>query len=279
MHNHLHLLKVSRHVFGISEMAENPRMASAKLIRQASSKLESTRRYSAILAREQVEPLLDDDQPNDHESFSPPPTPGPRAPNEFEDLPVYHNIWRIRRDAISNIADPYTLEQLRAPRLNTGVVRPLMEQLYSLQDVSIVYCLLVNRFQFLRDQSYQAHYLSVNTARATLCELLALKILRQYDEESHGQKGLLLLANILISGFEPFQCCPQDVAFCKPQKPNWWFSVDRGGFESHTTALEIAIISDSKLFLSSPAVQKVIDAIFIGPSQLFINDSLGSRSC
>ncbi|KAL9056363.1 MAG: hypothetical protein Q9162_002954 [Coniocarpon cinnabarinum] len=241
-------------------------MASARLIRQASSHATAGRRYSAVLAREQVQPLLDDDHAHDAEAVGQPTETigAPRAPNLYSDLPVYHNIWRIRREVVSNIADPYTLEQLRAPRLNTSVVRPMMEQLYELDDISIVYALLVNRYQFLRDQSYQGHYLSVNTARALLCELLAMKILRQYDEDSSGQKGLLLLANILIAGFEPFQGCPPDVAHTRRKTGGWPFFVDRGGFEGHTTALEIAIISDSKLFLSSPACQKVIDAIYIG---------------
>ena len=240
-------------------------MASERLIRQASYR--GTRRYSDVRRREEVLPLLDDDDDHtdDPEDPSPPqPAKGPRAPNEFSDLPVFQNIWRIRREIVSNISDPYTLEQLRAPRLNTSVVRPLMEELYGLKDISIIYALLVNRYQFIRDQSYQAHYLSVNTARASLCELLAIKILRQYDEDSHGQNGLLLLANILIAGFEPFQNCPVEVSGHQPRKNKWPFSVDRGGFERHTTALEMAIISESKLFLSSPASQKVVDAIFIG---------------
>lgn len=237
-------------------------MASARLIRQAS--VHGKRRYSAARAREEIQPLLDD---VDHVSSAaggaggmPPPL---RDPNLFSDLPVFNNIWRIRREIITNITDPYTLEQLRAPRLNTSVVRPLMQQFYEMNDISIVYALLVNRLQFLRDQSYQVHYLSVNTARATLCELLAIKILRQYDEDSGGQKGLLLLANILIAGFEPFQNSPPEVAQYQYRPRRWPFQ-DRAGYENHTTALEIAIICDAKLFLSAPPCQKVIDAIYVG---------------
>lgn len=240
-------------------------MASAKLIRQASSV--GRRRYSAARAREELQPLLDEETPNqpvgDNGAAETSLPRGPRDPNVFCDLPVYSNIWRIRREVISSISDPYTLEQLRAPRLNTGVVRPLMEQLYNLQDISIVYSLLVNRVQFLRDQSYQAHYLSVNTARALLCELLAIKILRQYDEDSAGQKGLLLLSNILIAGFDPFQGCPDSLDRARIRPVHWPFK-DKGGYERHSTALEVAIISESKLFLSSPACQKVVDAIYVG---------------
>ena len=35
------------------------------------------------------------------------------------------------------IDDPYSLEQLKSPRMNISVVRPLVDQLYELQDVSI----------------------------------------------------------------------------------------------------------------------------------------------
>lgn len=238
-------------------------MASARLIRQASHRGRS--RQLAESNVPELEPLLDEDieAENDASSDYVPRSRQPREPNRFADLPVYQNIWRIRREVIANIQDPYTLEQLRAPRLNTGVVRPLMDQLYNLQDISIVYCLLVNRVQFLHDQSYQAHYQSVSTSRAMLCEILALKILRQYDDDSSGKKGLLLLSNILIAGFEPFQGAPDGLASSRSRALKWAFQ-DRGGYERQMTSLEIAIISDSKLLLSSPACQKVVDAVYIG---------------
>jgi hypothetical protein len=33
--------------------------------------------------------------------------------------------------------DPYSLEQLKAPRMNISVVRPLVDSLYEMQDLSI----------------------------------------------------------------------------------------------------------------------------------------------
>ena len=64
---------------------------------------------------------------------------------------------RIRRDIIASIGkllnqsmctvqlrwliklldDPYSLEQLKAPRMNISVVRPLVDSLYEIQDLSI----------------------------------------------------------------------------------------------------------------------------------------------
>ena len=86
--------------------------------------------------------------------------------------------------------------------MNISVIRPLVDHLYDPDDVSIVYCLLVNRVQFLRER---AQHQNVNTTRATVCELIASRVLRRFDEDHEGRQGLLLIANVLVAGFEPFQ--------------------------------------------------------------------------
>lgn len=58
-------------------------------------------------------------------------------PNAHAHLPVYTNIHRIRRDIILIVEDYLTLEQLRDLRLNIQVIRPLVDKLYELDDVSI----------------------------------------------------------------------------------------------------------------------------------------------
>jgi hypothetical protein len=192
---------------------------------------------------------------------------------------------RIRRIVLASMDDPYTMEQLKEPRMNVLIVKPLVDRLYDPDDVSIgkssflhsrlvvssspfsvltlpVYCLLVNRVQFLREQSYQSHHQSVNVTRANLCELLAMKLLRRYDEEVAGRAGLLLLANILVAGFDPFQNAPHEV--CEENQFARMSMQTRGRYEGKSTALEIAIISESKSFLSSTACQKVVDAVYYG---------------
>ena len=186
----------------------------------------------------------------------------PRAPNPFAHLPVYTTIHRIRREVIDSLEDPYSLDQLRAPRINASVVRPLANRFFDLNDVSIPYCLLVNKLQFLREQTFTAHQ-TITATRAMMCELLAQKIMRRFDEENSGHDGLLLLANMMAAGFEPFQNAPHEVV-----RENYhalqWTVQDRGGYERKSTLLELAILSESKMLLSSPACQKVMDAIYVG---------------
>ncbi|KAL8715586.1 MAG: hypothetical protein Q9220_000922 [cf. Caloplaca sp. 1 TL-2023] len=169
----------------------------------------------------------------------------------------------VRREVLDHIDDPYSLEQLRAPRMNSLMVRPMVDRLYALGDISMVYCLLVNKVQFLREQTYHAHHQTVNITRATLCELLANRVLRKWDEDNPGHAGLLLLANILVAGFEPFQMAPEEVIREENLTPAWAVQ-KRGGYERKSTALELAIISESKTLLSSSACQKLVEAVYDG---------------
>lgn len=59
------------------------------------------------------------------------------VPNPHSHLPVYTNIHRIRRDVISIVEDYMSLEQLRDVRINISVIRPLVDKLYDLDDISI----------------------------------------------------------------------------------------------------------------------------------------------
>ncbi|KAK3355914.1 hypothetical protein B0H65DRAFT_517323 [Neurospora tetraspora] len=170
-------------------------------------------------------------------------------------LPVYTNIHRIRRDIISVVEDYLSLDQLRDIRINISVVRPLVDKFYEQDDISIVYCLLVNRAQFLNEQSHLNNRQNVNYTRAMLCELIATRILRRCSEDNEGPEGLLVLAHILIAGFEPFQNAPPEIRQ-EVHAPTAW----------HKTlpALEVAILSEAKIFLSSTSCQKIVDAIYEG---------------
>lgn len=162
--------------------------------------------------------------------------------------------------------DPYSLEQLKSPRMNVSVVRPLVDHLYDPDDVSIVYCLLVNRVQFLREQAYQAHHQTVNITRATVCEIIASRVLRRFDEDHEGRQGLLLLSNVLVAGFEPFQNAPPELARENISAMHWTVKKHfwRAGYERLLTALEVAIVSEAKSFLSTSACQKIVDGVYRG---------------
>ena len=114
---------------------------------------------------------------------------------------------------------------------------------------SKVYCLFVNRAEFLDEQAHLNGRDNVNFTRATLCELVAGRILRRFNEDNEGPEGLLLLSNILLAGFEPFQNAPEDV--------RREAEVTSAAQNNTLPALELAILTESKLFLNSTSCQKV----------------------
>lgn len=114
--------------------------------------------------------------------------------------------------------------------------------------VKSVYCLLVNRAQFLNEQAHLKNRQNVNFSRATLCELVATRILRRFNEDNEGPQNLMVLAHILIAGFEPFQGAPEEIR-----------REVQGSLSLNKTlpALEVAVLSESRHFLSSTSCQKV----------------------
>jgi hypothetical protein len=93
--------------------------------------------------------------------------------------------------------------------------------------------------------------------------LLANRLLRRFHEDNTGAQGLLCLAHILVGSFDPFQGAPQEVIDQSDHQLHWTVK-SRTGFMRKLPALEIAIISESKTFLSSSACQMVVRAIYEG---------------
>jgi hypothetical protein len=212
--------------------------------------------------REESETLLGEDTPADRSGCLINDTPTKHNPHAH--LPVYKNIHRIRRLMLASIDDPYSLEQLMSPRINVAIVRPLTDRLFDADDISIVYCLLVNRQRFLKDQDSQIHHQTVNITRATLCELVATRILRKFNEDNPTRAGLLLLANVMVASFGPFQNCPEEMLIEHRHLLDRHLESDQPAWDKMTNALEVAILTESKGFLGSTAARRVVEALYYG---------------
>jgi hypothetical protein len=53
------------------------------------------------------------------------------------ELDVYYTIHRIRRLVLAVIEDPYSMDQLKEPRMNVLIVKPLVDRLYDEDDISV----------------------------------------------------------------------------------------------------------------------------------------------
>ncbi|KAL1726221.1 hypothetical protein EV714DRAFT_255095 [Schizophyllum commune] len=169
---------------------------------------------------------------------------------EIASTPVYPIIHMIKNDMI--VHTPLTFDALTAPDLTYTLIRPLHEKYSSLQrggNMSIVFCLLLNRAHFRADENMSTA--PVSRTRAELCELLAIRTLRDYGDDT------LTLAHVVTTAWPVFNGADEEVLRQAQE--------DRDDLEERVgNAIELAIVGKAKRFIKCSPCQKVIDAIWSG---------------
>lgn len=112
--------------------------------------------------------------------------------------------------------------------------------------MSVPFCLLLNRANFLRDKNIATRALSFS--RAELCEVLAIRALRHWAHDT------LDLAMVMTTSWLIFSGAGEEVLVKVEEDGEETVDVDiRLG-----NAIEMAILSDAKRFIKSSASQKII---------------------
>jgi len=177
----------------------------------------------------------------------------PLLQDEIESTDVYPVIHMIRADIIHFIDNPLSYEALTAPDLTYTLVRPLEEKYNTIQrrgNKAVVFCFLINRVRFIRDQNIMTSTLS--RSRAALCEILAIRTMR------HHADSMLDLALAITTSWPVYAGCdPEIMQEIRDER-------DDDVEERVGNAIEMAIISKGKSFIKSSPCQKVIDAIWSG---------------
>ncbi|TFK79738.1 hypothetical protein K466DRAFT_667994 [Polyporus arcularius HHB13444] len=161
---------------------------------------------------------------------------------------VYPIIHMIR-----SVDTPLSHDALTAPDLTYTLIRPLLEKYATFQkhgNMSVIFCLLLNRVYFFRDRHLTTSALS--RTRADLCEILAMRALR---EHAHN---MLELALVLTTTWSVYSGAPSGL-LARAREENDDDLEDRVG-----NAIEMAILSQAKRFIKSSPCQRVIDGIWSG---------------
>ncbi|KAJ7066620.1 receptor-activated Ca2+-permeable cation channel [Mycena amicta] len=176
------------------------------------------------------------------------------SPEDIDQTLVYPVIHLIRRDIIHYIDTPLTLAALTAPDLTYTLIHPLLEKYTHIahSNLSVVFCLLLNRVHFIRDDNLATA--AVSQSRAALCEILAIRTLRDYGNNMMDLTVLLTTSWPIYAGAGP-EVIAHGEAF---------HDVDFDVEERVGNAIEVAIVGKAKLFLKSSSCQKVIDGIWAG---------------
>ncbi|KAK0467002.1 uncharacterized protein EV420DRAFT_1636034 [Desarmillaria tabescens] len=173
------------------------------------------------------------------------------SPSDVDATEVYPIIHMIRADITHFIDTPLTYEALTAPDLTYTLIRPLYEKYSALQhagNLSIVFCLLLNRVHFVRDQSMATA--SVSRTRAELCEILAIRTLRDYAD------NMLDLVHALSTSWSVYSGA--DRALMQAARE------EREDLEEQVgNAIEMAILGRAKRFIKRENVYTKQQAIIL----------------
>jgi hypothetical protein len=170
-------------------------------------------------------------------------------------LPIYSITHAIRIIVCARTETTLTWEQLRSPQVSQFLVKPMQRQIRTQHfSRATLYALMANCLQFTKEgQRYAANFGNSNT-RARVCELLALKMLKEYSTRE--------LIDALAYDFFPLQGLP---GFSPTDVSSMTGSKARNALNgSRTSTLDVAIRASAKHFLAHPVVIQHLEAIWSG---------------
>lgn len=166
-------------------------------------------------------------------------------------LPVFTMTHAFRDMVVERCDTVLTWEQLRSPQVSQFLVKPIQQEIQArYMNAATLYALLANALQFNKEAGVHPGNSGTNGTRAMLCELIAIKLLRECT--SHQ------LIDALSYDFDPLQGEPadtQDLPVARrhgPAKP------------ARISCIEVAIRASAKRYLAHPLVVVHLEAIWKG---------------
>ncbi|KAJ9252008.1 hypothetical protein DTO207G8_5037 [Paecilomyces variotii] len=196
----------------------------------------------------------DEDGPGD----SPPLLPIFSAPY-LDALPVYNITHTIRILVCSRCETTLTWDQLRSPQVSQFLVKPIQQQIMASHfSRATLYALMANCLQFNKEVHLNPGNSGTNRTRAMVCELLAIKLLKEYTTRE--------LIDALSYDFYPLQGHTPPTTGSTLRGPGWSSSqrTKRLPGTARISCLEIAIRTQAKRFLAHPLVVQQLEAIWAG---------------
>ncbi|KAI5463277.1 hypothetical protein BGZ63DRAFT_353708 [Mariannaea sp. PMI_226] len=175
--------------------------------------------------------------------------------SHLDSLPIYSITHAIRIIVSARTETTLSWDQLRSPQVSQFLVKPMQQQIRTQHfSRATLYTLMANCLQFNKEASLYPSNAGTSSTRAKVCELLALKLLKEYNTRE--------LIDALAYDFYPLQGLPgaQSSQNAPRRTPHTAMQLTA----SRTSTLEVAIRASAKHFLAHPVVVQQLDAIWSG---------------
>lgn len=112
----------------------------------------------------------------------------------------------IRDDVQRTLDTSLTWDQLRSPQVSSFIVKPVLGRLLQIEgrlSKGIIYSLMANCLQFRKEAEENPRNAATSKTRALLCELLAIKFLKEFSARelvhstNRSLQNEVLLANTI----------------------------------------------------------------------------------
>lgn len=176
----------------------------------------------------------------------------------LDTLPVYDVTHAIRSLIISRCETTLSWDQLRSPQISQFLVKPIQQKIRAFHfSRATLYALMTNCLQFTKEIQLNPGNSGTCQTRAIVSELLAIKLLREYDTRE--------LIDALSYEFYPLQGLSNGTESTQ-RAPGWQAShaSKRHAGAARISCLEIAIRAQAKRLLSHPLVVQQLEAIWAG---------------
>lgn len=174
-------------------------------------------------------------------------------------LPIYSLTHTLRLVIISRCETTLSWDQLRSPQVSQFLVKPIQQTIQSSHfSKATLYALMANCLQFGKEVQRFPGNSGTSKTRAMLCELIAIRLLKEYTIRE--------LIDALSYDFFPLQGSGQTGPGDNAPRASWDFG-SRGKPPprvARLSCLEIAIRAPAKRFLAHPLVVQHLEAIWAG---------------
>ena len=211
----------------------------------------------AITEEEHDEQEYDDEEDQEDEVSDTPLLPMFSAAH-LDAIPVYTLAHVVRELVLSRCETTLSWEQLRSPQVSQFLIRPIQQELRSTHfNAGTEYALMTNCLQFQKEATLYPGNSGTSKTRAMLCELLAIRLLREYSTRE--------LIDALSYDFDPLHG-QVDVTPASMDGPrqNGEGHVKPRPRTARISCFEVALRAQAKRFLAHPLVVQQLEAIWAG---------------
>jgi hypothetical protein len=168
-------------------------------------------------------------------------------------------IQTLRTQLVDGVQEPYTWSELCSTGFQITVLRPLIDACKRNPSPALFFALLLCRIQFQLEGQAEIATTSLFEARASVCELLCIRLCASYADPSQTFQ----LCRILTICYNPFAGCASDM-FLHREDAKEIQELQLEGYKSASNALEMAILSEAKQFIATPIIQRVVNELYWG---------------